>query len=257
MSTNIFTLDDFKDCFVAPVARLLPEKHSGLPLLMIAFPLIDRYLRQKSGVREKNLRGARGESFWQELLAVFPALKTPKNAETFWDVYRHGIVHQATFSHKEKTGVKIGDAWLSDENEPIVIVSPCKFHVDPRKFASAVLQIIEKDFLTFLGLDSVNHPLARGRHSSGSPGHTASSDEELVGPKPVIVRHETSAHCLRFVAAAIIGVVIFVYDVREDANRQLEQKISQILLDGEFSNAKSEWNAQMSRHPQFDPNGTS
>ena len=56
------------------------------------------------------------------------------------------------------------------------------------------------------------------------------------------------------VAAAIIGLAFFVYGAREDADRR-QAKISQIVLDGELSHAQSEWDAEMRRNPQFDPNG--
>ena len=56
------------------------------------------------------------------------------------------------------------------------------------------------------------------------------------------------------VAAAIIWFVAAVYQAREHETARRE-RIRQITLENELSNAHTEWDEQMRRNPQFDPNG--
>jgi hypothetical protein len=150
MSTNS---QNFKLWYSDILTSLFANGDAGFAILIIALPLLERYLREKSGVHEGKL----GPKFYFELRQVFPALKDDVNAEKFWHVYRNGLLHQVTLSRKNRSG-DMPLAWLSSEVDAITIRSGGDFWVHPVKFASIIVSTINGDFATFEGENSFNHP---------------------------------------------------------------------------------------------------
>jgi len=122
---------------------------------MVAFPLLERYLREKSGVHE----GEKNDSFYKELVSVFPELTSQNYARHFWQVYRNGLLHQVTVSQKNKKGIKMPDGWVSNDVAVVSKDSNGDFWVHPSKFAKRVIDTIEKDFATFEAQHSPGYPL--------------------------------------------------------------------------------------------------
>jgi hypothetical protein len=138
--------ENFKIWFRDVIESLYEYEHGGFALLMLTFPLLERYLRSKSGTPEdKNL----GEDFYRELVKLFPVLKDNDCAKKFWQVYRNGILHQATLSEQDKKGTHMPDGWLFGGAKDVEIDSQNAFWVNPVKFAQRVIDIIEHDFSTF------------------------------------------------------------------------------------------------------------
>ncbi len=147
---------NFEDWYKAILEGLYSNPNAGFVILMVAFPLLERYLREKSGVHE----GSRNDSFHKELAAVFPELKSQKDPPHFWQVYRNGLLHQVTFSkRKNRQGIKLPDGWVSNKGAAVSIDSNGDFWVHPSQFAKRVIDTIEKDFPTFEGQHSPDHPL--------------------------------------------------------------------------------------------------
>ncbi len=147
--------ENFKHWFYNIIQSLYGNENAGFAILMITFPLLERYLRSKSGVTyDKNLRDA----FYEKLIKLFPVLKENKNATDFWTIYKNGILHQATFSPQNRKGDKMPTGWLSGDTEAIEIHSNGSFLVNPVKFAEIVIVAIDEDFVTFEGSNSHGYP---------------------------------------------------------------------------------------------------
>ena len=154
--------NNFIRWFKDTIESLYENKHAGFALLMLSLPLLERYLRSKSGINENPLT----DPFYDELRTVFPVLKGKDIAEKFWHVYRNGILHQATLSQQNRNGTKMPDGWLSDNSKDVEIDSNSDFRVNPVKFAKHVMDVIDKDFSNYEAISSSNHPLARTRKTS-------------------------------------------------------------------------------------------
>ena len=148
--------DNFNCWYSRILEDLYKDAHAGFVILMIVFPLLERYLREKSGIHEqKDL----GRNFYRELRKIFPVLKG-QYAQKFWKIYRHGLLHQAAFkssncnSNKKK---RISRAWLTSEVDTIEITESKDFFVNPINFAKAVIKTIESDFFTFEGYGSTKY----------------------------------------------------------------------------------------------------
>jgi len=167
---------NFQTWFKYPLQRLLEDEHAGFPILMICLPLLERYLRQKSGSFEGNLNG-RYHRLFQEMFS----LRTDDEAREFWQIYRNGLLHQATFSKATQSGKIMPKGSLISSVEVIGFDEVKRvFMVSPKRFAERVIQIIETDFITFEQTSSPNHPLAE---VSGS-GYTITPEPSLVFPPP-------------------------------------------------------------------------
>ena len=164
MTTN---KDNFNLWFRTIIESLYKNKHAGFPILMLTFPLLERYLRSKSGVNEGNLK----PSFYDELRTLFPILKDNSIAEQFWQVYRNGILHQATLSQQDRKNIKMPDGWLSGDKKDIEIDAGNAFWVNPVEFAKHVMNSIDKDFSYFEAASSFGHPLSTTKKApDGSNG---------------------------------------------------------------------------------------
>ena len=164
-------LANFNKWFKEPIMRLQQETETGFIIVMISLALLERYLREKSGVPEG---GSLNPSFRTELIRLFPSIGTDDLAGKFWEVCRHGLMHQATFKIKTKAGdsVTMGLHESAPEIEHKYDSSGDIFMISPSKFSSRVIQIIENDFPTFEGPASPNHPLSQISSVSGYSGYS-------------------------------------------------------------------------------------
>jgi hypothetical protein len=144
MATNF---ENFKSWYADTLIKLYPDRNSGFAILMIAFPLLERYLRNKKDLSPKeNLNN----ECMDQLRGIFPVLPTIEDAWKFWNIYRNGILHQVTLSHVNRHGIDMPDGWLShDIHSPVEIESDGSFLIHPVLFTKQIIQIIENDFGVF------------------------------------------------------------------------------------------------------------
>ncbi len=171
-ATANFQIRNFQQSIRDPIRRLSRYKHAGFALAMVAFPVLERWIRGKIGIGGLQLKDSAGDKFYAELAARFPALRDPADgafphvARVFWQAFRNGIVHQATFSTKpvKVSGVEVLPvfcAFVARTGVPIVTIpSTRNFILDPYSFAEGVLVIVEKDFGAYEAADPQHHTLA-------------------------------------------------------------------------------------------------
>ena len=168
------TITDFEQWFEIPMQRLNSDPDAAFAVLMIAIPLLERYLREKSGVYESGL----SDRFYTEFRTIFPTL-TQSRAREFWHCYRNGLLHQSTFSRMTTNGTVVPRGWISSRQPetPEIInyyaAENC-FILLPKEFSDEVVRIIRSDFATFLGAGSPNHP-PPSVSNPGSPSTSATS----------------------------------------------------------------------------------
>jgi hypothetical protein len=148
MATN---LANFREWYVAVLESLYPQRTAGFAVMMIAFPLLERYLRQKSGLpAQANLN----DSFYDELIELFPELMQRATAKQFWQVYRNGLLHEVTMSVQDRKRNKMPAGSLTQDVLGLSRESDGSFFVHPVDFARRVVECIEGDFSTFEGTTS-------------------------------------------------------------------------------------------------------
>jgi hypothetical protein len=171
-----FQLRNFQQWIRDPIRRLSRQRHTGFSVAMITFPVLERWLRGKVGIKGRRLRGSDADQFYAELAVQFPVLRDPADgsfphaAESFWQAFRNGILHQVAFSTKPiKARVNTQPpfcAFVERSAAPIVpTYSPPTFLLNPHAFAQAVLSIIEADFRSYEAADPEHHklPFTTGR----------------------------------------------------------------------------------------------
>lgn len=127
--------EDFESWYGQPLAQLMKNEHAGFPIVMIAFPLLERLLRQQSR-SEPNT-----PLFNRSLVAVIPELQSEDHANLFWAVFRHGLLHNVALS-RETHGLS--------HSKPIVEVWPNgKVWLNPNLFAERVLTTVRENFAVF------------------------------------------------------------------------------------------------------------
>jgi hypothetical protein len=110
------------------------DPNAGFVLAMVAFPLLERYLRRKSNSSPKQ------PAFQDALLAVLPELRSRDIAVKFWSSYRHGLLHNVNLEQDKD--------WLSYDTD-IIRVDADRLWMNPLLFARRVVATIDKDFETF------------------------------------------------------------------------------------------------------------
>jgi hypothetical protein len=151
--------ENFNRWYKRPLGNLYADNDAGFPILLITLPLLERFLREKTGVYEDKLT----PEFYREIERIFPALRTKNpwpgsgsetTAQRFWSVFRNGLCHQATLR-------ELPDIFFAGLNNeaPDVRTDGLSFVVSPVKFSRRVIEEIEADFNMFLGKSSRRHSL--------------------------------------------------------------------------------------------------
>jgi hypothetical protein len=148
--------EHFDSWFVNVLESLYEARDAGFVIMMTIFPLLERYLRQRSGIPGENDRLT--DKFFDELRGIFPALGDADQARAFWQVYRNGLLHQGTFSQQVTLYYGVAS---HDIPETILIDKTAgNFVVHPVRFAKQVLEQIGNDFSTYEGATSAAPLLA-------------------------------------------------------------------------------------------------
>ena len=132
--------ENFKTWYVDTLNKLYPDRNSGFAILMITFPLLERYLRHKNRLSHKDILSNR---CMDELRRMFPCLPSTEDARKFWSIFRNGILHQVTLSRENKSGILMPEGLLShDKNSAITIESDGSFLIHPVLFSKHIVDII-------------------------------------------------------------------------------------------------------------------
>jgi hypothetical protein len=149
MATNH---ENFHAWYVEILATLYPHRNAGFAIVMIVFPLFERYLRQRVRL---TVQAPLNDVFFDELIGLFPELKDRVTAKQFWQVYRNGLLHEVTMSLQDRSQNQMPVGSLSHDVPGLSRESDGSFFVHPVDFAKRVVQIIEADFSVFEGTASV------------------------------------------------------------------------------------------------------
>jgi hypothetical protein len=142
---------DFQKWFVESLAPLRTNGDAGFIFVFAAFPLLERYLRRKSGCPDgQNLT----EDFFKHLGLLFNDIAG--NEHEFWDCYRNGLLHQVTFPQakldkKTRTWDTLPDAGISgSDSRPVYFLPETRqFFLNPISFFDTVTNAILADFSTY------------------------------------------------------------------------------------------------------------
>ena len=147
------TKKEFNDWYVSVLTDLY-VKQAGFPILLISFPILERYLRQVSGVGESRLN----DQFYVTLKDMFGSLINRNIAKQFWHIYRNGLLHQVTFSQRNQRDEELTPACITfDQEQPIQYKNKI-FSVNPISFSERVIQCVSSDYEEMTGENSPNHP---------------------------------------------------------------------------------------------------
>jgi hypothetical protein len=133
--------ENFDSWYVSHINELKRHSTAGFVLLLISFPLLERYLSLKARQRERNARVTHPK-FLRELRIAFPEIKESR-AETFWNCYRNGLLHGIA--------MKTEGYGLRSEGPAVEVEGSGRIWINPRAFAEKVVSIIEGDFQVFEG----------------------------------------------------------------------------------------------------------
>jgi hypothetical protein len=151
--------ENFDKWFADYIRSLARDPNAGFLLTMVSFPLLERYLRQHTNAVPKS------PSFIKGLLKLFPELQSDAVAQSFWTIYRHGLLHNVTMS-RESHGLTL------DSPRAVEVQADGKVWLNPVLFAERVVATIDRDFETFergQPLSTVNvYGIAPGPHGSPS-----------------------------------------------------------------------------------------
>jgi hypothetical protein len=162
MSEN---LDNFSKWFKNPLSRLHKNTDAGFIILIVSLPLLERYLREKTGNFENPTLD---DKFYDEFVNLFPSVGDTKAARKFWEIYRRGLLHQATLKSPNGT-VQAGLHNAAQDIQVGYDAEGSIFTVSPVKFSQKVIETIESDFPTFEAATSSRH---RPAHISAETGNS-------------------------------------------------------------------------------------
>ena len=162
MATN---QENFRAWYVDILAKLYPHREAGFAIMMIAFPLLERYLRQSVGL---TVQAPLSDAFYDELIRLFPNVGDKETAKQFWQVYRNGLLHVSTMSLQDRSGNQMPLGSLSHDVPGISREADGSFSVHPVDFAKRVVQIIEDDFSSnaFIFRIALTKPFSSGGSAS-------------------------------------------------------------------------------------------
>lgn len=147
--------------FEQPIKQLQGYSSNAFGVIILCFPLLERYLRQTSGCREGNLN----DKFYEDFRVIFPELGSLTEAKRFWHTYRNGLLHQGSFSAEDRKGTIMPYAAISGETPRISYdATTDTFYVNPDPFSEAVLDFIRDDLATLAAPAATNHEIPSVAH---------------------------------------------------------------------------------------------
>jgi hypothetical protein len=179
---------EFQNWFVESLAPLRNCGNAGFIFLLVAFPLLERYLRRKSSCPEGQTLT---DAFFKNLQTLFPELSGRERP--FWNCYRDGLLHHVTFpraklSKKTNTWTPLPEAAMSGHDPRPVYFSDATgtFYVNPVAFFDVVTNKILSDFATYETGDTTYYPLVSTLDPTGAtPGIVPTINFNLPPASPV------------------------------------------------------------------------
>lgn len=135
---------NFEVWYKESLAILYDREEAGFPILMITFPLLDRYLA-------KVVSSGQQPSTDDALLKIFSELNDLPTAKLFWNVSRNSLLHDVSLSRPNRRNNQTPLAWVTHDKCNISIDQDGNFWINPVDFSKRVVQTIEADFSTFEG----------------------------------------------------------------------------------------------------------
>jgi hypothetical protein len=147
---------EFRHWFIESLAPLRGTGNEGFVFLLVAFPLLERYLRRKAGCPDGY---PLTDAFFSQLGVIFSELNG--HERQFWSCYRDGLLHHVTFPqarlHKKTQQWRhLPAAGISghDPRPTYFLAASNEFYVNPITFFDAVTNLILSDFATYAGGDT-------------------------------------------------------------------------------------------------------
>jgi len=142
---------EFRKWFVDSLSPLRPCGDSGFIFLLVAIPILERYLRRKSRCADgQDLNDA----FFEELSKFLGGVRGQERE--FWNCYRNGLLHHVTFAQtkwmrKEKEWRDLPKVAISGHDPRPVYFDQAKneFYVNPVAFFDLVTATVLADFATY------------------------------------------------------------------------------------------------------------
>ena len=172
------THDEFEAWFTQVLRSLYPNRDAGFAIVITAFPPLERYLRQKTGVGSGNIRDPK---FYDALLQIFPELQKRENAIQFWEIHRNGLLHQCTFPEINSTRQRLADGILSHDRPIEFDEANGQSWLNPIAFAERVIDTVTREFATFEG---TTRPLPVVKDYPATVGYAAYS--ATLGPTVIL-----------------------------------------------------------------------
>lgn len=135
MPVNLSDFEKFEKWFAMPLLRLARDPDAGLIILMSTFPILERYLKEKSGCDPI------APPFLAAFIQVVPELGAEANAKLLWTTYRDQLLHNASFERQSQ--------WLSRAKGIFEIDEQGRYWLNPALFAERVVSVIRSDFACF------------------------------------------------------------------------------------------------------------
>ncbi len=134
MRPGATAIDRFDAWFTKPIAKLkeLPDGDAGYAVLMIAFPLYERYILAKLNLENKGT----DEANIKHAMATDLGLNDSQRS-IFWDMCRNGFLH-AAMAKSGKTLFMVSDRFGGLPTFVTLNGCPC-VGLDPWKFAERVI----------------------------------------------------------------------------------------------------------------------
>ncbi len=168
---------NFDAWYKGVVDLLYPQRDAGFAILLITFPLLERYLRQRTGLTSDQTLT---DEFYNHLTQLFPELKTSAIAKSFWQVYRNGLLHEIALSRQTHKGTVLPTGWVSHDKPLITIEVDGSMWLNPVEFSQRVVATIEADFATFEGASPASTRLPLVKPQAVATGSGATSSQRII-----------------------------------------------------------------------------
>jgi len=139
---------NFEAWFPSIIEPLYETRAAGFAIAILAFPLFERYVRQRVGLRADQTIDDR---FLAELIRLIPGLANVGQARHFWTACRHGLLHQATLQIQTSSGQPLPRFALTHDIPSVFEENEGVFLVHPVLFAKRTIELIRADFATYAG----------------------------------------------------------------------------------------------------------
>ena len=150
----------FRKWFVDSLSPLRSNGDAGFIFVLTAFPLLERYLRRKTDCPNG---GKLTTAFYSHLGVLCSGISG--HERKFWNCYRNGLLHQATF---QTAKLCLSGSWdplpasgiSSYDPRPVYFLeAEKKFILNPIAFFDKVVSTITSDFATYERSETPYHEL--------------------------------------------------------------------------------------------------